>query len=324
MLTRLRVQAALVVCCTISLCCPVAQADFPDRPIRFIVAAAAGGGNDRVARIIAKGLTERWGQAVVVEDRPGAANLIAEDLVAHAAPDGYTILMDNAQRPVNAANTKLSASFDLVNGLAPITLIGVQPQLIVVNPNIPAQSLKELIELAKSKPGKLSYGDYGRGSSNYWSFELLKLRTGADIVEIPYKGTAEAGFALIGGEVDMMIGSVGTLGPQVKAGKARALAVADTVRNSAFPDVPTVTEQIGQPEFTAYGWYGVMAPAGVPKDIVQKLNEAIVAIVKSPEVSQPLIADGFTVRAGTPEEFDQHIKKETATWADLIARIGAP
>jgi tripartite-type tricarboxylate transporter receptor subunit TctC len=314
-MNRLRRLASGLVVCAMANWASAAHAEFPDHAVHFVVSSNAGGGIDTVARMIAARLSEKWHQPVVVDNKPGSNTMVAESFTAHAAPDGYTIMFNNAQRTVNAAQSRSDAGYDMVNGFAAVTQVGAQAQMVVSNPKkLPVTSLPELVALAKAQPNKLSYGDYGRSSTADLGTKLFMQKTGTEILEIPYKTQAEAMVALLGGEIDMTIAAVLTAAPQVKAGTLTALAVTDDVRSTSFPNVPTVAESLGLKSFVFTSWYGVFVPAGTPKDLIAKLNEDFASVIKLPEIQDPLTRDGFRIVANKPEEFEKIIKEETAIW----------
>lgn len=314
-----------LISCLLVAMVSASQAAYPDHPIHFVVSSTAGGSTDALARLVGQKLSEKWNQPVVVEDRAGASGLVAAEFVAHAPADGYTILVDSTTHTINAANavngtTKLN--FDPLNGFAAITRIGSQPEVLVANPTaLPATSLKELIALAKSKPGKLSFGDNGTGSSTYLGMALLLNRTGTDMLHVTYKGTNDAMVAVLGGEVQLMVGSVAAVGPQINSGKLRGLGIMSEHRSKTLPDVPTIIEGLNLPDFAVEAWYGLFAPAGTPKDIVAKLNNDIVAIIKSPEVQQRMEHEGLNPVGDSPEESDKYVHNETAMWAGLLRQV---
>lgn len=295
--------------------------NFPGRPLRFVVPFAAGGGSDHVARSVSPGLTEAFGQPVVVDNRPGAAGMIGADIAAKAPADGHTLLL-GSNGPL-AINPSLYAKlpYDAARDFAPVSLVTVMPFLLVVHPSLPVKSVKDLIALAKQRSGQLNYASPGSGSTTHLANEYLKSLTGMDITHVPYKGVAPAAIDLIGGQVQMMSGDLSTLLPHVKAGRMRALAVTSARRSSLLPDMPTVAES-GVPGYDATGWFGVLAPAGTPGAIVARLNAAIVKGAASAEAKARLAALGGDVATGTPAAFAAHIKTERAKWGKVIRDIG--
>jgi tripartite-type tricarboxylate transporter receptor subunit TctC len=300
------------------VCATAAQAqDFPSRSIHFIVPAAAGGPTDATARLIANSMQQTLGQTIVVDPKPGGGGNIGAEAVARAEPDGYTILM--ATIGTHAINQTLykKLPFDPIKDFAPVSQVVQYPLILVVNPNLPVKSVKELIAYAKAKPGKLNRASGGSGTSMHLSGELFVHQAGIDMPHIPYKGSAPALIDLVAGHVDVMFDSMITALPLVKAGKLRALAVTGTQRSPVVPDLPTVAEA-GLPGYSAYGWIGVVAPAGTPKATVNKLSESIAKALKDPAVSEKLVAQAAEPVGSTPEQFAEFIRSETAKWAVAI------
>jgi tripartite-type tricarboxylate transporter receptor subunit TctC len=294
---------------------------YPSQPIRFIVPYAAGGGVDMVARAIGPMLSDRLGQPVVIDNRGGAGGNIGTELAAKAEPNGYTIVMGAAALAINTSLYR-KLSFDPVKDFVPISLISATPNILAVHPTIPAKSVRQLIQLAKAKPGSLNYGSAGNGTTSHLALELFKTMAGVEIVHIPYKGTAPAVVALLGGEVAMMLAPALTLISHVRSKKVNGLAVSSLKRLPAIPELPTIAES-GVPGFEARQWYGVLAPAGTPKAIVMRLNSEIVKIVDSPEVTKRFMSEGSEPIGSTPEEFARHLKAEIAKWAKAVAASGA-
>lgn len=313
----------LVLCCVfVALSASgVFALDYPNKPIRIIVPFAPGGPNDIVARLVAEKLTESWKQQVIVDNRPGADGAIGMELAAKAAPDGYTIILGTSGSVIVTPSLFTKLRYDPVKDFAPITHLTSMPFVLVVNPAVPAHSLKELIALAKTKPGQLSYAS--PSSSIYLTGEMFKLRAGVNIAYIPYKGGAPSMTALISGEVAMLFDTPPTLIPQVKAGKARAIVVCSAKRSPGMPDVPTMAES-GFPDFDAGSFAAVLAPAKTPKEIVQKLNTEIVRILHLPAVRDRLLGMGADIVGSTPAEFSAHIKAELEKYAKVIKAAGIP
>jgi tripartite-type tricarboxylate transporter receptor subunit TctC len=260
-------------------------------------------------------LTERVGQQVVVENRPGAGGNVGTDLASKAPPDGYTLLLVSSSYGANPSLYKLS--FDPVNGFEPITLVSQQPFILVVHPSLPARSVKELIALARAKPGSLNYASSGAGGIVHLGTEYFKSMAGVDIVHIPYKGGNTAHNDLVAGFVQVYFGTILSTLPVVRSGKLRALGVSTEKRNSALPDVPTVAEA-GVPGFAYSGWYAVLAPARTPRDITTALNREIVTLLQAPDVKDRLAAEGSTVVASTPEELRTHLQRDIAKWQKVV------
>lgn len=292
-------------------------AAYPSRPVKMIVPYAAGGGVDKIARVIGQQLAKGLGQAVVIDNRGGAAGNIGTELGVRAEPDGYTIVMGAAALAINVTLYR-NLPFDPVKDLAPITLIAKTPNIVVVHPQVPAKTIQELVALAKSKPGALNYASAGAGTTSHLAAELLDSVAGIKMTHIPYKGTAPAVTGILGGEVQVMLAPALAVLPLIKSGKLRALAMTGADRSSAFPDIPTVA-QSGYPGFEASQWYGVLAPAGTPEPILARLNQEVVKAVKSTEVRNALLSEGSEPIGSTREVFGQFLKSEIGRWAKAIA-----
>jgi tripartite-type tricarboxylate transporter receptor subunit TctC len=293
--------------------------DYPTRPVRIIVPFGAGGPADVAARLIGNILQENFGQPFVVEDRPGAGGVIGTVEAAKSPPDGYTLLMmSNAQ----TANESLvpQRKYELMRDLVPIAPVNSSDLVIVVNPQVAAKTLAEFIALAKSQPGKLNYASSGQGTPYHMAGELFKTMAGIDVVHVPYRNSGEARSAVIGGQVQMMIDSMTTMAPNVSAGQVRALATTGKVRSSVLPDVPTADEA-GVPGYEATGWLGLMAPAGTPKPVIDKLNAAINAAIKRPDVVKLWTEQGALAMSMTPEEFDKYLRGDIVKWAGVVKQF---
>lgn len=298
-----------------------AAAAYPDHAIRLVVGFSAGGTTDVVARIVGKEISQELGQAVVVENRPGAGSNIATELVARAKPDGYTLYMVAVTSAINQTLYK-NIKFNLVKDFAPVALAVKVPNVLVVNPKVPANSVKELVAYAKANPGKLNFASSGSGTSIHMAGELFKQRAGVDILHVPYKGSAPAETDLMGGQVDMMFDNMPAAWPHVKAGKLRALAVTTSERSKTAPDLPTM-EESGFPNFDVSSWFGVLAPAGTPAEVVNKLNAAIEKGLSKPDVQKRLTDLGAVVAKTTPAQFGEFIQSEVTTWAKVVKASGA-
>ena len=292
-----------------------AQDKYPSRAIRLIVPFAPGGGADISGRTIAAKLTERFGQQVIVDNRPGAGGNLGVELASKSPPDGYTLLLVSSSYGANPSLYKLS--FDPVNGFEPITLVSQQPFILVVHPSLPARSVKELIALAKAKPGSLNYASSGAGGIVHLGTEYFKSVAGIDIVHIPYKGGNTAHNDIVAGFVQVYFGTILSTLPVVKSGQVRALAVSTEKRNAALPDVPTIAEA-GLPGFAFGGWYALLAPAKTPKEITTLLNREVVALLQAADVKERLAAEGSTVVASTPEQLRQHLQRDIAKWQKVV------
>ena len=289
--------------------------DYPSKAVRFLVGFAPGGGTDTLSRLIAPHLNTLWGQPVVVENRPGADGSIATELAARAAPDGHTIVMVTNAHTITPFQRKLG--YDPVKDFAPITLVASTPNLLLVHPSLPVRNLKELIALAKRRPGELSFGSSGTGTSPYLAMEMLKQMAGIDMVHVPYKGSGPAVLALVGGHLQLMFGSITSTLPHVQAKRLRAIAVSSSSRISPAPDVPTVAES-GLPGFEARTWYGVLAPARTPAEIVKKVAAGIGGVLRQPDVAGFLTKSGFDAMASSPEEFVTIIRTDMEKWGKVI------
>jgi tripartite-type tricarboxylate transporter receptor subunit TctC len=304
--------------------CPrvLAQAeDYPNRPIRLIVPFAPGGGTDIVARILGQKIGEAWKQAVVVDNRAGANGTIGAHLAAKSPPDGYTLTMMTASHSVNVTLQGTKHPYDLLKDFAPISQVTRQPYVLVVNPNLPAKSVKELVVLAKSQPGKLTYGSSGIGGTSHLSGALLGALADVQLTHIPYRGGEPAMTAVVGGQIDMLFSTLLQSRGLIQGGKLRPLAVTTASRSAAIPELPTMQEA-GVPRYEVVGWYGLLAPAGTPPAIVQKLNREIVRSLRLPDVGEKIAAEGSEPVGNTPEEFGAHIKAEIEKWRDLIQKTG--
>jgi tripartite-type tricarboxylate transporter receptor subunit TctC len=288
---------------------------WPSKPIRYIVPFPPGAFNDTLARIMSAELPKALGQPVLVENRPGGNTIIGTEAAAKSPPDGYTLF--GAALPFSVIQSLYKLSFDVTKDFVPITLAGTTPNLLVANPNVPVNSVKELIAAAKAKPGGFNYASTGNGSSNHLSFELFKSMTGTDITHVPYKGSAPAVTDMLGGQIQLMFDNTPNVLPHVKAGKLKALAVSSKKRSSLVPEVPTVDEA-GVPGYDVTVWFGILAPAGVPKEIVQRLNTEMVKIMRSPEVTDRFNKAGVDVVASSSEEFSVFLKGEVARWAKVV------
>ena len=288
---------------------------WPNRPLRYIVPFPPGGFNDTLARTLSAELPKSLGQPVIVENRPGGNTIIGTEAAAKSPPDGYTLF--GAALPFSVIQSLYKTSFDVTRDFAPITLAGVTPNLLVANPNAPVNTVKDLISFAKANPGKLNYASTGNGTSNHLSFELFKAMTGTALTHVPYKGSAPAVTDLIAGQVDVMFDNTPNVLPHVRAGKLKALAVSSKTRSAHAPEVPTVDEA-GVPGYDVSVWFGVLAVAGTPREIVQRLNAEVVKVLSSVEIRERFGKTGVDVVAGSPEEFDSFLKREVARWAKVV------
>ena len=309
--------AGLLLCVAASA---AAQA-FPNRPLRMIVPYAPGGGVDIVARAVSQELSKRLGQPVIVENRTGAGSNIGSDFVAKSAPDGYTLLMAS---PANAINMSLyrKMPYDTQRDLAPLALVGAVPSVLVAGPSLPAKTVAEIVALARAKPGSLSYGSGGSGTSEHLSAEMFKAVAGIELLHVPYKGGANAMTDVIGGQISMMFSNLLGAVSHIRSGKLRAIAVADSRRSPSLPEVPTFAEA-GYKDFEVSVWWGVMAPAGTPAPTVAQLNREIVASLATPELRERLDGMGARTIGGTPDEFRAFVAAEIGRWARAVEASGA-
>jgi tripartite-type tricarboxylate transporter receptor subunit TctC len=318
-----RLFARFSLLCFLALAAAATLAQgFPQRPVRLVVPYPPGSGTDIVARILGQMLTESWGQQVIVDNRPGAGAIIGVEAVAKAAPDGYTIgIADTGPLAINPAlYPKLP--YNPVRDLAPVTLVANLPFILVVNPNLPVHNVAELVALAKSKPGQINYASVGNGSAVHLATELFKTRAGINLTHIPYKGSAPALQGLLGGEASVMFVNLLSAKSLVQSGKVRALAAAPGKRIAAMPDLPTIAEA-GVPGYAAPTWSGVIAPAGVPRPIIDKLNAAINGAIQSQTFRNRFAVIGDEPAGGTPEEFAEVIRADSAKWGEVVRRSGA-
>ncbi|HSV16835.1 MAG TPA: tripartite tricarboxylate transporter substrate binding protein [Casimicrobiaceae bacterium] len=302
---------------------PLAGAQtYPTRPVRLVVPFPAGGTTDILARAAAQKLSEAWGQQVIVDNRPGAGGNIGTELVARSAPDGYTLEMGTVGTHAINASLYSKLPYDHVKDFAPVILVAGVPNVLVIGPGLPVNSVQELIAYAKANPGKLNFASSGSGTSIHLSGELFKTLTGVQMTHVPYKGSAPALSDLMGGQVQLMFDNLPSSLAFIKAGKLRALAVTSTVRAAALPDVPTMVEA-GVPGFEASSWFGILAPAGTPRDIVMRINGEVAKWLASPDAREKLSAQGAIAAGGTPEDFARHIGSETTKWAKVVKESGA-
>jgi len=298
------------------------QADvYPSRPVRFVVPFPPGGGTDLLARAVAARLSESLGRQVVVDNRAGAAGNIGTDVVAKAPPDGHTMLLAYIGPVAVSPSLNRQLPYDPVKDFDPVCLMATIPLVMVVHPSLPAKSVKQVIALAKAKPGEMTYGSAGNGSAQQLAGELFKLLTHTRIIDVPYKGGAPATTDLIGGQINLLFtGALGVF-PHVQAGRLRALAVTSTKRLTSAPHLPTVAEA-GVPGFEVVSWNGVLVPAGTPKAVVSRLNADIVKALKLPDVAERLNSQGLEIVASTPEEFGRFIAAEIAKWSKVVHAAG--
>ena len=298
----------------------LAQNAYPAKPIRIISIFAPGGGNDVICRLVAQQLTERLKQQVIVENRVGANGIVGTEAAARSAPDGYTFTLIPSGHTVNASMYK-KLPFDSIRDFTPITLAGAGPLVLAVHPSLPAKNVKELIAVAKARPGQLTYVSSGVGASGHLAGALFDSMTGTKMVHVPYKGMSLAVSDLMGGQVSMTFGTSLSVIPHVRTGRLRALATTGAQRSPALPDLPTVAES-GLPGYEASLWYGFVGPARMPPEIVQRLNTEIAAILALPDTREKLASQGVDARSTTPEEFARILTADVARWAKVVQKLG--
>ncbi len=298
----------------------LAQSAYPAKPIRIISIFAPGGGNDVICRLVAQQLTERLKQQVIVENRVGANGIVGSEVAARSAPDGYTFTLIPSGHTVNASMYK-KLPFDSIRDFTPITLVGSGPLVLAVHPSLPAKNVKELIALAKARPGQLTYVSSGVGASGHLAGALFDSMTGTKMVHVPYKGMSLAVSDLMGGQVSMTFGTSLSVIPHVRTGRLRALATTGAQRSPALPDLPTIAES-GLPGYEASLWYGFVGPARMPPEIVQRLNTEIAAILAQPDTREKLASQGVDARSTTPDEFARILIADVARWAKVVQKLG--
>jgi tripartite-type tricarboxylate transporter receptor subunit TctC len=298
----------------------VAQGNYPAKPIRIISIFPPGGGNDAICRAVALKMSENMKQQVVVENRPGANGIIGTEVAARAAPDGYTITLIPSGHAVNASVYK-KLPFDSIKDFTPLSLAGSSPTVLAVHPSLPAKNVRELIALAKARPGQLTYVSAGVGASGHLAGALFETMTNTKMTHIPYKGMSLAVIDLIGGQVSMTFGTSLTMVPHVRSGRVRAIATTGAARSPALPDLPTVAEA-GVPGYEASLWYGFVGPAKLPPEIAQRLNAEIVAAINAPDVRERLANQGVDPRASTADEFGRLMVADLERWAEVVRRAG--
>ena len=319
---RLLFIAATATAFSLGLCAGVgytAEPRYPERPVRLVVPFPPGGANDIVARLIGQQLQEKWGQPVIVDNRPGAGGNIGTAVAARATPDGYTMLIGSGSTLGSNVGLYAKLPFDVVEDFKPITLLVTAPFVLCVTSSVPAKSVKDLIQLAKKE--RLNFSSWGDGSSAHLITEMFKSMAGVEMLHVPYKGGAPALVAAITGEVQVTFSNISVALPQVKAGKLRGLGVTSKKRAIALPELPAIAEA-GLPNFEATAWVGVVAPAGVPSALIQRINRDLRSVIATPEMQKSILARGFEPLGTTPEEFGRHIRAEIQRWKKVIAEAG--
>ena len=315
-------RALALLALSLVLVGPAAAQPFPAKPLRLFVGFSPGGGVDITGRIVAAKLSELWGQAITVENRLGAGGTLAADAVAKAPADGYTFVVCNAASHGIAPSLYKKLPYDPIRDFTPISLLGITSNVMVVHPSVPATTVAEFIAYAKANPGKISFGSSGIGTSPHLSVELLKSMTGINLVHVPYKGGAQSSTDLLGGQIQLLITNLPEQIGYIKAGKTRALGVSTTKRSPQLPDLPTISEA-GVPGFDVTVWYGLCAPAGLPRALVDKVNADVAKAVLSPDTRQRLFDQGVEASRNSPEEFAAFIRAEVTKWAKVVRDSGA-
>jgi tripartite-type tricarboxylate transporter receptor subunit TctC len=293
---------------------PVAAQDYPDKPVRLIIPFPPGGSNDVVGRMVAVKLGERLGKQIVVDNRAGAGGVSGTEVVAKSHPDGYTLLLISIAHAVNPALYKLT--YDPIKSFTPVAILATGPNVLAVYPGLPVHTTQELVALAKQKPGELQWASAGVGSFQHLGGELLRLTAGIDVLHVPFKGGGPSMINVMGGHTQFLLGSLIQVTPHIRSGKLRALGTGGPKRSAILPDVPTIGE--GVPGYEATNWWGIVAPAGTPPAIVEKLNREIVAVLNSDEVQKQFAAEGASTVQMTPAEFGKYIESETAKWGKVV------
>ena len=295
-----------------------ALAQYPTRPVHIVVPYPAGGAVDAFARVLTQQLSELWGQQVVVDNRPGASTMIGAEQVAKSPPDGYTLLLTAELTLVIVPHLYEKIPYDPLGDFAPIVALVSATQALVANPSLPVKTVKDLVALAKAKPGQLTYGSFGNGSTGHLNMEVLQAMTGARFNHIPYNGAGPAMNDVIGGHIDFMLAALSIVKGNVQAGKLRMIGVGSNHRSSEFPDVPTISES-GAPGFEAKSWFGLVAPAGTPPDVIKKINQDVTKVISDRAFAEKfLAAQGLEPITGTPEQFAALVRAETVRWGKVV------
>ncbi|MGH8639667.1 MAG: tripartite tricarboxylate transporter substrate binding protein [Burkholderiales bacterium] len=311
----------LVLAAALGAASAIGAENYPVRPIRMIIPSGAGGITDILGRVLAQKLTESLGQQVIVDNRPGASGIIGSQIVAKSAPDGYTLLMVYPSHTVNQSLYR-DIPYDTAKAFAPITMVSAVAPVLIVSSQSPARTMRELIDLAKAKPGALNHASLGSGSTSHLTMEMFKAAAGIRMNHVPYKGSPAAHADLMGGQVPVMFDAIPAVLPHIKSGKLRGLGIGTLARSPFLPDLPTIADS-GYPGFEAVGWIGIVAPAKTPEAILNKLNAEIVRMLKDPDVKQRLDTLAFTPVGGTRAEFAAFIKSEIAKWGKAVKASGA-
>lgn len=314
-----RVFAGLAAALLASL---AAAQNYPTKPIRVILGVPAGATPDVTARLVTPALSQLLGQQLVVDNRPGASGLIAAEIASKAPADGYTLFISSPGALTILPHLRKSVPYDTLRDFAPISLISIGPFVLITHPSLPAKTVKELIALAKAQPGMLNYASAGNGVANHLAMELFKQMTGVDIVHVPYKGAPQAVTDVLAGNMNMMFNSIAPIIAHIKAGRVRVLGVASAKRTAQLPDVPTISEA-GVPGFEAVNWFGMFVPAKTPQRIIARVNEAVVKVVRSPEIRSQFAALGADTVGSSPEEFAAFVRRDMDQYAKIVKLSGA-
>jgi tripartite-type tricarboxylate transporter receptor subunit TctC len=320
-MTRRLFATIFFACSALLIARPAPAQEFPARPVRLVVSFAPGGSVDVVARLLGQKLSERWGQQVVVDNRPGAGGNLSAEIVAHAPADGHTLYLCSASFVVNPSLYG-KTTYDPVGDFAPVSLVSVVQNVLVANPRVPAESVRALVALAKARPGQINYASTGSGTSGHLVMELFKSMAGIDLVHVPYRVVGQAQSDLIAGQVLLWFPTAPGALPHINAGRMKALAVAGAQRSPALPALPTVSEA-GVPGFEASTWYAMLAPARTPRRIVERINGDVVAILRQPDVQERLTGLGIEIVGSSPDELARHLKSEMPKWARVVKQSGA-
>lgn len=313
--------------CAVALACALAAVaasaqQYPTKPVRWIVPFPPGGGTDVISRAIAQKLTEAWGQQVIADNRPGSGGTIGLAAATKSPADGYTVVLGQLANVAIAPALYTKLPYDPVKELQPVTLVLSAPLILVAHPSLPAKNTRELLALARAKPDAITFGSPGNGTTGHLAGEMIKTATGVKMTHVPYKGASPAITGLLGGEIAIYVSSIPPALPPMKAGRLKALGVTSAKRTATLPDVPTIAES-GLPGYEVTNWYGVMVPAGVPKDILARLHTEIVRILQLPDVRQRFVGEGGDVAPNTPEQFAAFIRSEIAKWGKAVKDSGA-
>jgi tripartite-type tricarboxylate transporter receptor subunit TctC len=319
-LTTLARHGALALCSTFALCSAALAADYPVKPVKWIVPYPPAGTTDVLARIVAQWLTEKMGQPFVVENKPGASNNIGTEMVVNAPPDGYTMLLVNPANGINATLYK-GLNFNVIRDIAPVAGLVRTPNVMEVTPSLPVKTVREFIDYCKANPGKINMASSGSGTSVHLSGELFKSMTGCDMTHVPYRGAGPALIDLIGGQVDVIFDNLPSSVGHIKSGKVRALAVTSEGREPSMPQLPTVGETV--PGYEATAWFGIGMPKGTPREVIEKVNAEVNRALADPKMRERLAELGGKPMGGTPEDFGKIIAAETAKWEKVVISSGA-